>query len=236
MLMSVISSTDSRGVAPGRPLSTLLAGGRGLLRPFRHKPKNILAKTAALIVGGLLAVSAGAAAAQPSEEAARFVQSVCDRATHILQSANTSEDVKRDELRGLLEEVMDLPRIGRFTLGGHWENVSLKQQSDFQSLFSNFVLNTYASLLLSESDSRFVVVKSEALKDGNAIVHTRVERSSGDAVDTVWQIGKAADGQYRVLDISADGVSLAETYRATFSALMANGGMPVLLAALKKRT
>ena len=236
MLMSVISSTGSRGAAERKTLSTLLAGGRGLIRPLRQKLTPLFAKTAALVVTALLALGTGAAMAQSSDEAARFVQSVCDRATHILQAIDKNEDRKRAELRGLLEEVMDLPRIGRFTLGGHWETVSLKQQSDFQSLFADFVLNTYASLLLSESDSRFVVVKTEALTNDKAIVHTRVERASGDAVDTVWQIGKATDGKYRVLDISADGVSLAETYRATFSALMANGGMPVLLAALKKRT
>lgn len=236
MLMSVISSNGSRGAAPRRPLSALLAGGKGLIGSLRPTRKNLLSHFAAIVVTGLLALSAGGAAAQPSDEAARFVQSVCDRATQILQTANASEEHKRHELRGLLEEVMDLPRIGRFTLGGHWENVSLKQQSDFQSLFADFVLNTYASLLLSESESRFVVHKTEALTDEKVIVHTRVERASGKAVDTVWQIAKAADGSYRVLDISADGVSLAETYRATFSALMTNGGMPVLLAALKKRT
>ena len=236
MLMSVISSTGSRGAAERKTLSALLAGGRGLIRPLRQKQKRLLARTAAVVVTALMALGSGAAMAQPSDEATRFVQSVCDRATQILQTANANDDAKRVQLRGLLEEVMDLPRIGRFTLGGHWETVSLKQQSDFQSLFADFMLNTYASLLLSESDSRFVVVRTEPLTDDKAIVHTRVERASGDAIDTVWQIGKAADGKYRVLDISADGVSLAETYRATFSALMANGGMPVLLAALKKRT
>lgn len=235
MLMSVISSTGSRGAVSRRPLSALLAGGRGLIRPRRRKRSLRLARTAALIVSGMVALGAGAATAGSGGEAARFVQSVCDRATQILQSAQAGEDAKRGQLRGLLEQVMDLPRIGRFTLGGHWETVSLKQQSDFQSLFADFVLNTYAGLLLSERDSRFVVTGTEARDDGKAIVHTRVERPSGEAVETIWQIGKAADGKYRVLDISAEGVSLAETYRATFSALMASGGMPVLLAALKKR-
>ena len=57
----------------------------------------------------------------------------------------------------------------------------------------------------------------------------------GVPVEWNWRLRQ--DGEdYRVIDVSAAGVSLAALYRTEFGSVVANRGLDALLEALRKRT
>src|SRR3546814_16456222 len=78
-------------------------------------------------------------------------------------------------IRDLLRKNFDLETIGRFVLSRHWRTASPDQQSDYLSLFSEFVLRTYVRRLGGYGNEQF---RSEERRGGKECVSTGRSRWS----------------------------------------------------------
>ncbi len=186
----------------------------------------------------LLAVSIGTTGeiqAQTSpQEAARFVQALGSEAV-LLQSAVRSEppETRTAVLRDLVRRGFNLELTSQFVLGKFWHRATARQRTEFQDLFTEYLLNSYARRIGSYHAETLDIVASHPVGSKDVLVETSVTGDDG-ATNPIWRV-RAQDGVYKIIDVSIDGVSLALTQRREFAAVINRQGLDGLLDMLRQK-
>ena len=178
----------------------------------------------AIVLGLNLGITAESRAQSSPQEAARFVESLGSQAAVLLASGKVDGPGKRrSALRSLIRDSFDLEQTSQFVLGKFWNKATLEQRAEFQDLFTEYLLNNYARHIGTYKAETLVVVASNVVGDRDVMVETKVESAEG-STSPVWRVRASDSGQYRIIDVSVDGVSLALTQRREFASVAAPFG------------
>lgn len=128
----------------------------------------------------------------------------------------------------------DLPEMSKRVLPPKvWNNATASQRAQFQKEFTRLVIRTYASALTSYQDQevRFFPVR---VRSGNSVeVRSEITSSSSPAISVTYRLLNSG-GQWKLYDMSVEGVSLISSFRSQFASILANGNMDKLLARLSR--
>ncbi|MBT6591946.1 MAG: ABC transporter substrate-binding protein [Rhodospirillaceae bacterium] len=145
-------------------------------------------------------------------------------AVAILNDAQLSHGNRTAKFHGLMKRDFDMPLMARFALGRHWKRADAQQRTAYVEAFSKFLLHNYATKIAGAKLVRFDVLKAKRAGKRDVMVQSRVVRGNGQVLKLVWRM-RQRGGQYRVIDVVAEGISLALTKRQEFAAILkANGG------------
>ena len=170
-----------------------------------------------------------------ADGAARFIHQFGNRAIETLRMSGLTLDQREARFRGLLSEGFDLAFIGRFVLGKYWRAATPDQQADYLELFGEYVLQTYSARLGGYSGETISVVGARQANDKDAVIRTQIDRPSGPPIVADWRV-RMTGGQYRIIDVIVEGISLAVTQRSEFASVVRRDGIEGLLAILRART
>jgi phospholipid transport system substrate-binding protein len=174
---------------------------------------------------------AGRAASDPGA----FVEDLTYTAFETLRNTEIDEKERFSRFRDLVQNRLDMPRIGRFVLGANWRRADPDQQAEYQKLFSDYVVSAFAGRLRDYTNSKITIKGNMATGKGEYIVSTMVlNPKNPEPIKVDWRLRENA-GALQVLDMSIEGVSMALTQRSEFSAVIQqNGGdINVLLTRLR---
>ena len=194
---------------------------------------------ASIFVSSLfLALTLGAAGplgAQTSpQEAAEFVRALGNEAGALQSAAQAQAPEKRKAaLRDLVRRGFNLELTSQFVLGKYWNRATAKQRAQFQDLFTEYLLNSYARHLGAYRAETLSVVASHPVGRKDVLVETSIEGVEA-AANPVWRV-RAEAGQYKIIDVSIEGVSLALTQRREFAAVINRKGLDGLLDMLREK-
>ncbi len=188
---------------------------------------------AILLMVGL--VQSNASAGRNVEPAQQFIDTLGQQVITIAHQSHLTVRERKAKLGSLLRAGVDLPRIGRFVLGRHWKSATLAQRAEYQVLFAEYVLENYIRLLGMYDVRKFSVQQATSKRGSDTIVHSKILRETGQLIDLRWRV-REKGGEFRVIDLSTAGLSLAITYRAEFSSVVASRGIAGLLDALRRGT
>ncbi len=166
--------------------------------------------------------------------AAQFIHTLGNQAIGALQAPNLTLAQREAQFRGLLAQGFDLRFIGRFVLGKHWREASPGEKNDYLALFSEYVLQTYSSRLGGYAGETLTVTGARQASEKDIVVQTQIDRPSAPPILAEWRV-RVKDGQYRIIDVAVEGISMAVTQRAEFNAVVKRNGIPGLLALLRAR-
>lgn len=193
---------------------------RRLLRIRLHYRRRVAALVAALML--LLCAPSLAQAAG----AGNFLTELTDRAVAQLTEPGLAEAERKLRFRNLLKEAFDLPVIGRFVLGRYWRRADEAQRNDFLDAFEDMMLHRFLPLFSEFSSDKFNVGASRPYKSNPDFVsvESKLRRENGEPIRVNWRVRKHGDS-YKIVDIVAEGVSIAVTLRSEYvSVLKRNGG------------
>ena len=132
----------------------------------------------------------------------------------------------------MLLSYFDLPLITRLVIGRYWRKVNEEQKQAFATVFEQHIVRVYTSQLGVYRDEKVEVRNVAARTDKDTIVGTEVMRESDPPLRIDWLV-RESDGQYRIIDVAAEGVSMMTTKRSEFSSVIAREGMDGLIEQLK---
>ncbi|MGQ0677576.1 MAG: MlaC/ttg2D family ABC transporter substrate-binding protein [Rhodospirillales bacterium] len=201
------------------------------LRPFAVLSFLLIAALAGSVAGPRTA----AAQIEPNE-AKNFIQSMGDQAIAVLQQKAMSLDQREDKFRVILADGFAIPLIGKFVLGNLWPKTTPEQQQQYLSLFSEWIVKTYAIRFGGYSGEKFSVTDTKINEqDKDVFVATRIDRPEGKpSVMASWRV-RRIEGKPKIVDIQVDGVSMLVTHRSEFAAVGSQGGINAILDSLKLR-
>ena len=164
-----------------------------------------------------------------------------ERAVKELNNPALNDIERETRFRELFGEALDIPAIGRFILGRNWNQASAQERADFLVIFEEVALQRFLPMFQHKSDAytgdSFDIVKIQpvsTIKD-QALVHTRVIRLQGPPIELVWRI-RERNKQFKILDISVQGLSMALTLRQEYGAAIKQlGGVEAIVQVLRKK-
>lgn len=156
-------------------------------------------------------------------QAKRFVEEVGQKIVTLIASPKLTPLQKEEQFRTILEKSFDLPSIGRFVLGRYWRMANTQEREEYINLFEDVVVKTYASQFDDYHNETLKVVGAFEGKDGGITVQSKVIRPSNQPLSVDWKVYNIK-GEYRVLDIIVNGVSMSISQRSEYAALIRQQG------------
>ena len=207
--------------------------------------RSLLTRSAhgALALGLVLAplsLAATPAAAQairshgdPSAEA--FVQTTASKAISILDDASLNDAAKKQAFYGFVNQAADIPRITSFVLGRYRRQMTAAQYQQFAAVFREYADSLYETRLSDYHGEILRVTGSLVRAPGDAVVSSLIQGGGFKGVPVVnWRVLKGPDG-WKVVDVQAQGVWLAQVEQQDFTSTLANanGNADVLINQLR---
>lgn len=186
----------------------------------------------------LAGAAADGAAAFDDQQAVQFLGDLQERAAAELSDGSISDDVKEERFRSLFNQSFDVPAIGRFVLGRYWRGASPQDRDAFLKVFEDVIVQRFLPLLAENTDRRFMIGTVTPIKGRTdmAFINSQVPRAEGEPYKVSWRV-REKEGRYKILDIRAEGVSMAQTLRSEYGTVIKrNGGkLNALTEALREK-
>lgn len=179
-----------------------------------------------------LSLTALPAAAQDSSSTIRTMLEERDEEIKaLLGSKDTFTDRQREQLKTLINGVIDFEAMSRTALGPHWDDLTPEQRAEFVDVFGDIVrsqslsnLDIYRSKVSYES----IDVEGSTARAATSVVYKDVETE-------VVYVLSYRDGAWKVDDIVLDEVSTTQGYARSFQSVVRKRGFDSLMKSLHKK-
>ena len=189
------------------------------------------------LLGVLLLFAGNAAAEIDAAKAEAFVKEVTTEGIEQIINANIPQAEKDARFAKLFNKALDLDFIGQFVLGRNWRTATPAQREEFIKVYRQLNISTWSERF-DEFKGREFIFKgtSPSNSAGQVFVNSIVPMDQGEPAKVVWRV-REKDGQYKIVDIIIENVSLAITARNEYTAFIKNnpGGVDALIANLKTK-
>ena len=201
-----------RHVAPV-PFYWLLASGFWLLPPAQAAPP-------------------ATAPDRPRAVAEKIVSGVLT----VLRDPKLSKPEKGQKVQQIAQDNMDFTTLARLSLGAPWRKITDDQRARFTEEFRKHVINTYRHTTDDYTDEDIQVTADRIESDGDATVLTRITGTKdngarGEVAKVDYRL-RQKDGQWKIIDVIIDGISLVSNFRSQFQEIITNGNVDKLIQLL----
>jgi phospholipid transport system substrate-binding protein len=187
-------------------------------------------------LAALALLTAFAAASRAADQSpSQVVDGLAGQVIPILRNASLSSDQKRDRIEQIAYQAMDFETLSKLVLARNWSKFSPAQQQDFIEQFKQHLSVTYGRNVDNYHNEKVQILGERADGNGDVTVHTKILRGGhSDDVVVDYRL-RQRDGQWKIIDVIVEGVSLVSNFRSQFQDIVANGGPDRLLTLLKEK-
>jgi phospholipid transport system substrate-binding protein len=185
-----------------------------------------------MMLGALVPATAGAAA---DDGPRQVVKALTDQALVILRDGAATSADKRARLEQVVYSHIDFPTVSRLVLARHWAEFSPAQQDTFVNEFKRHLSLTYGDNVERYRNEDVAITGTREEARGDWTVLTKIVRGGGAADVEINYRLRQVDGQWKVIDVIIENVSLVANYRSQFQDMLTGGSAEKLLAALQEK-
>ena len=200
----------------------------------------LLIATALLLATTFCRAESSATAPVSAPSARGVIEVVVRDVLNILRDPTLTKADKLAKIRAVADQQTDFQTLARLSLGRNWRDLSESQQAEFVKEFENYLSATHGHVFDQYVDEDVVINGDHAESRGDYTVQSTIVSHQSDAgrkkeVAKLDYRLRQQDGQWKIIDITVDGVSLAVNFRAQFQDIMANGGFERLMKLLREK-
>jgi phospholipid transport system substrate-binding protein len=136
----------------------------------------------------------------------------------------------------VFDELLDYDTMARESLGKEWEGRSDAEKKEFTELLTQLVRKSYEKNLKKTLNYEIEYV-GESPKDAQIKVKTKAVNKANpreEPLEIDYSLAEVG-GQWRVQDITTEGVSLVSSYRSQFIKIIKKDGFPALIKKMKDK-
>ena len=189
------------------------------------------------ILLSLIAVGASlsACAGEPTNQ----IRASTDKILALLADPTLKADARKSERRLLirkeLDKRIDWATVSRSSLGRHWAKLTRAEQTEFVSLFTRFLKETFIEKFeanYSELDK--IDYLGEKIIDEYASVKAQATTKEQIVHPVEYRLQKSGN-EWRVYDVLLEGVSLVKNYRDQFDDVLTKSSYEKLAGDLRAK-
>jgi phospholipid transport system substrate-binding protein len=187
----------------------------------------------------LLFIFAAAAIADPPGPM-EIVKQTVNEARAVFNNSRLSEEARIEKLKEIAKERFDFEEMSKQALALQWRKLTPGQRSEFVSLFSKLIENTYSDKVkryrkeIEQEAGDRVLYLGQRIDGPYATVRTKVITTKGTEVPVDYRFINES-GSWRAYDVIVEGVSLINNYRSQFREILTSGSYDELARKLKEK-
>ncbi len=183
----------------------------------------------------LIAAPYNVSVAAPANGAEQFIDGLGQKAIALLADQSVTKPQREAQFADMLKTNFDLKTIGRFALGRHWQEATDQQKTDYQRLFENMVSTVYIQRFDAYAGQKFEVLNSVPAGSDTS-VRSRINIQGTSPIAVEWRV-RGKEGNYKIVDVVVENVSMSLTQRNDFDAVIqkAGGNVQALITNLQDR-
>jgi phospholipid transport system substrate-binding protein len=197
---------------------------------MRNKPVTVclLALAAALVLTP--AVRPASAADAP----AAVVEQTTSKVIAILAQQGASADEKRRRVQDVVYASVDFETLSRLVLARNWSKFTEAQRAEFMDQFKEHLSMTYGRNVENYQNEKVTILGAREEAKGDWTVKTKIVRGGPNDILVDYRL-RQRDGQWRIIDVIIEGVSLVSNFRSQFQDVVASGGPDRLISLLRDK-
>lgn len=132
--------------------------------------------------------------------------------------------------------IVDVAGMSRSVLGRQvWTKANEAQRSHFSKAFTRLVIRTYSSPLAQYSDETVQFLPLRGATNSRFIrVNSIIVRSAGQNIPLTYSLVDK-NGQWKIYDISVEGVSLLQSFRSQFAQALQNSSIDEVIKQMEQK-
>jgi len=171
------------------------------------------------------------------DDARQFVDGVGKHVLDVL-NGNGSKDQKQAQLRQMFSDNVDMDWMGQFVMGRGWQQATPDQRSRYMQAYKQYLLARYTTNFADYTGSKYTITDVKDEGDGQFTVNMQIKTANQQQQDTLagYRLRNAGNGQFKIVDIIIEGVSLITTQRSDFASVLQQKGVDGLISAVEAKT
>lgn len=165
------------------------------------------------------------------------IRSTAGKVIEVLADKSRTTDQKKTTLDGYLDTCCDFETISKLVMAKNWRSLSGDQQKEFVSLFRQYLVATYGDNIENYKGETVNILSGRKEARDDYTVLTKIERGSSDADLLVdYRLRLAPDGEWKIIDVIAEGISMVSNLRSQFQEVISQNGTDGLMKRLRDKT
>ncbi len=163
-----------------------------------------------------------------------FVKNLTDEViTNVLKSNDTQEQ-KTERFEKYFLKALDTQNIGKFVLGRYVRSTTKEDQKAFIQAFTNMALKSWADKFNLYTGQELQFQGERPAEGKNQVYVDSLILNEPNPVQVIWRL-REKNGEYKIVDIIVEGVSMALSYRNEYTAFLQTHTLPELTEQLQKQ-
>jgi phospholipid transport system substrate-binding protein len=172
---------------------------------------------------------------QANEESpGKIVKQTVDNVLDVLKNENFSEEKRKRIISELIKERINFKDMSRRVLATNWKVATEEQKEEFISLFQQVLVNTYWSRIKRYAGERVEYITVSFDNEDYATVDTVIVRDKSDIEIPISYRMKRFVNIWFAYDFTVENLSLVQSYRNEYRAIVKNFGIDGLLEQMKR--
>ena len=191
-----------------------------------------LVRCPAILVLSLVCASPSVAAEIAS--AREVIEQTAAAVVAVLKQSELSTEVRRRHIEEIAYERFDFNTMSRLVLARNWKRFSEEQKATFVAEFRIYLSRSYGQRLNRYEQEDVAITGERAEARGDVTVLTKIVGGQFDGSQIDYRL-RESDGEWRIIDVVIEGVSLVSNYRSQFKEVIGNKGPEGLLEQLRAK-
>jgi phospholipid transport system substrate-binding protein len=183
----------------------------------------------------MLALGLGLGGAHAANGPREVVQQASDEMLSALRANQASLEQNPEAIYELVWDILlphfDFQRMSQWVMGPHWRQASPAQREEFVDRFRTLLVNTYGKALLDYSNEDVVFPDAPPPSGDDVTVRSEVTQTGSAPIPITYRLHNR-DGNWKVYDVTVEGVSLVTNYRSQIDSLVRREGIEGMLQKL----
>lgn len=176
--------------------------------------------------------------ASNAKEASLYINGLNTSIVDLLGNKKKSIKEKDSELAELFNNNIDINWISKFVLGKYARNLNESELNEYNKFYHKYLVKLYVPYLREYANYSLVIKKVTQSSSDKYYVETEMEnRQKGNKLVVNYHLIKNSNKflDFKVRDITGEGVSLVISQRSEIGAIIANSNIHNLISILKDK-
>jgi phospholipid transport system substrate-binding protein len=163
------------------------------------------------------------------------IRKLTDAVIAVLEQKNLPADARVTMIRDIIYDYADFATISRLVMARNWRTLDTNQQEHFVEEFKKYLSVSYGKNVDSYNNEKAELVGDRDEGRGDWTVQTKNRRPGGGGDVLVEYRLRQKNGEWKVIDVLVEQISLVSNYRSQFQVIFTNGGIEHLFEVLREK-
>ncbi len=169
-----------------------------------------------------------------SSDPQQFITELVNDSISKLSDKNVSKDEKKEFIKKVAIENVDINALGLYTLGELRKSANKELLLKYQDSFEKYFLKSLTSRLTDYSESKFEVISADKKSINYTIVKSKILANDNQPeIKIDWRVYTKNPDKPLIRDLIVEGLSLARTQKEEFSSILNSNDNDINILILK---